>query len=96
MSTAINHCTLVRGMKDGEMTKEGFQEAVMERAGRMIAAAQNGKNSGRSHKFAGVELVATAVADRVIAKGAGRVAGGMGVDLELLMDHAAAIHISVC
>ena len=96
MEKAINHCGLYGEMKDAGMTTADVQEAVMERAGQIVARTLSGKGSGKPHERAGVELLAAAVAASVIEAGAAKLSADFELDLEALKAHAASEHISSC
>lgn len=93
---AINHCGMTAEAQNAGYTKEDFQEAVMERAGQLVTKAITGEDPGSPHGLAGVELVATAVANAIVEEGARQVAQDLGVNLGELKKLAQSTHISIC
>lgn len=97
MSTyAINHCGLRDEIKGAGLSKADFQEAVMERAGQIVAAVVDPKKRGKRHPLPGVELAAKAVANDALDKGAAKLAKDFNVDLQDLKKLASSQHISFC
>ena len=92
----VNHCDLVATMKRGGMDGDDFREAVMERAGEIVAACGDPKAKNVPHKLRGVEIVATALATHVIRAGAAKIADDFDVSLSDLEDLASEQHISFC
>lgn len=93
----IDHCDMQARIKGKGLSREDFQEVVMERAETLIREDLNPKGRRSSaHELAGVELVARAVATSVIDQGASRLSQDFGVDLEDLKRQAGSQHISSC
>lgn len=92
----IDHCDMRDAIERAGMSTADVQEAVMERAGQIVARTLNGKGPGVVHKLAGVELLAAAVAASVIDAGAAKLAQDFELDLGALKAHAASEHVSSC
>lgn len=92
---AINHCGMVGELQDANVSREDFQEAVMERTGAIVTEMCGGETTER-HQHQGVELVANVIAREVTRRGAEMVCSDMGVDLSRLIELAKSEHISSC
>ena len=93
---AINHCGISGKMKRNQMTKEDVMEAVLDRAGVMVANLMAGKGHGKAHENEGVELLSISMANSIIEAGAKRLADDFEIDLKELQNHATSRHISSC
>ena len=95
MAHAIDHC----GMRDqikAKMKSADFKEAVLARVGKIIDGINTGK-SAQAHALPGVELVAQAVAAKVVAAGAAQVYVDVtGEKLDDFATLASSQHISGC
>jgi len=96
MQEAINHCGMRDKIRGSHMSTEDLKEAVIERVGEIVSSAVTGKPVGKPSEFGGIELMAQAIARRVIAEGAEKVAKDVNLDLAELTTIAKSEHISFC
>ncbi|MBI4020895.1 MAG: hypothetical protein HY369_01495 [Candidatus Aenigmarchaeota archaeon] len=94
-SVVIDHCTFTGKIQEA-MSADDFKEAVMARAGQIVASVLKGDNGSKPHKLAGVEVVAASIARSVIEGGAGAICRDMDVSLVQLRELARSTHISFC
>lgn len=92
----INHCDMRDAIRGAGMSVADVQEAVMERAGQIVAGALNGTGPGEPHELAGIELLAIPVAFSALGAGARKLAADFELDLGTLKQHAASEHVSSC
>ncbi len=92
----IDHCDMRDAIERAGMKADDIQEAVMERAGQIVAGTLSGEGSGQPHELAGIELLAIPVAFSALGAGARKLAADFGLDLGTLKQHAASEHVSSC
>lgn len=75
-----------RSIKEKQMSKEDVMEAVMDRAGVIVANSISGKGRGIVHPVAGIELLSTTIAKVILEEGADKVARDLSLNLGEIID----------